>query len=203
MSNATAATVIETGYVSVTTTSGVTVAKNYAKAGEKLTVTAENITAGYNVTVTYTDGTKAGLTVKGSNDTAAAADVKLTIVPEKDIEITAVASAAKPAAVTYTVPETKTEGGLTFTWALDQTAGFVGDTFTGTLTVTGAGTKSVALKLGSTAVTNWNTIDAVKFGADTTNANTLTLTGVSYGTDTATFRFSFTAADDTLTASYT
>ena len=203
VSNATAATVIETGYVSVTTTSGVTVAKNYAKAGEKLTVTAENITAGYNVTVTYTDGTKAGLTVKGSNDTAAAADVKLTIVPEKDIEITAVASDAKPAAVTYTVPETKTEGGLTFTWALDQTAGFVGDTFTGTLTVTGAGTKSVALKLGSTAVTNWNTIDAVKFGADTTNANTLTLTGVSYGTDTATFRFSFTAADDTLTASYT
>ncbi len=203
VSNATAATVIKTGYVSVTTTSGVTAAKNYAKAGEKLTVTAENITAGYNVTVTYTDGTKTGLTVKGSNDTAATADVKLTIVPEKDIEITAVASAAKPAAVTYTVPETKTEGGLTFTWALDQTAGFVGDTFTGTLTVTGAGTKSVALKLGSTAVTNWNTIDAVKFGADTTTANTLTLTGVSYGTDTATFRFSFTAADDTLTASYT
>ena len=187
----------------MTTTSGVTVAKNYAKAGAKLTVTAEDITAGYNVTVTYTDGTKTGLTVKGSNETAGTADVKLTIVPEKDIEITAVASAAKPAAVAYTVPETKTEGGLTFTWALDQTAGFVGDTFTGTLTVTGAGTKSVALKLGSTAVTNWNTIDAVKFGADTTTANTLTLTGVSYGTDTATFRFSFTAADDTLTASYT
>ena len=203
VSNATAATVIETGYVKVTTTSGVTVAKNYAKAGAKLTVTAEDITAGYNVTVTYTDGTKTGLTVKGSNETAGTADVKLTIVPEKDIEITAVASAAKPAAVAYTVPETKTEGGLTFTWALDQTAGFVGDTFTGTLTVTGAGTKSVALKLGSTAVTNWNTIDAVKFGADTTTANTLTLTGVSYGTDTATFRFSFTAADDTLTASYT
>ena len=203
VSNATAATVIKTGYVSVTTTSGVTVAKNYAKAGEKLTVTAENITAGYNVTVTYTDGTKTGLTVKGSNETAAAADVELTIVPEKNITITAVTSAAKPAAVTYTVPETKTEGGLTFTWALDQTAGFVGDTFTGTLTVTGAGTKSVKLMIDSSSVTNWNTIDAVKFGADTTTANTLTLTGVSYGTDTATFRFSFTAAAGTLTASYT
>ena len=203
VSNATAATVIKTGYVSVTTTSGVTVAKNYAKAGEKLTVTAENITAGYNVTVTYTDGTKTGLTVKGSNETAAAADVELTIVPEKNITITAVTSAAKPAAVAYTVPETKTEGGLTFTWALDQTAGFVGDTFTGTLTVTGAGTKSVKLMIDSSSVTNWNTIDAVKFGADTTTANTLTLTSVSYGTDTATFRFSFTAAAGTLTASYT
>ncbi len=199
-------TEITTGYVATTVKSGVTgvtVPGSYAKAGEKLTVTAESITAGYNVTVTYTDGTKTGLTVKGSNDTAAAADVELTIVPEKDIEITAVTSAAKPAAVTYTVPETKTEGGLTFTWALDQTAGFVGDTFTGTLTVTGAGTKSVKLMIDSSSVTNWNTIDAVKFGADTTTANTLTLTGVSYGTDTATFRFSFTAAAGTLTASYT
>ena len=104
----------------------------------------------------------------------------------------------------YTVPETKTEGGLTFTWALDQTAGFVDDTFTGTLTVTGAGTKNVKLQINSSdATTSWNTIDAVKFGADTTTANTLTLTGVSYGTDTATFRFSFTAAAGTLTASYT
>lgn len=101
-----------------------TVPGNYAKAGEKLTVTAESITAGYNVTVTYTDGTKTGLTVKGSNDTAAAAAVELTIVPEKDIEITAVASAAKPGCCGLTpFPKPSTEGGLTFTWALDQTAG--------------------------------------------------------------------------------
>ena len=208
-------TEITTGYVATTvsgsltksgTVTGVTVPGSYAKAGEKLTVTANGVGAGENVTVTYTDGTKTGLTVKGSNETAGAADVKLTIVPEKDIVITAVASAAKPAAVTYTTPATTTNNGLTFTWALDQTAGFVGDTFTGTLTVTGtaSGTPKAALMIGTDKVTVWNTIDAVKFGADTTTAaNTLTLTGVSYGTETATFRFSFEAKTGALTASYT
>lgn len=201
-------TEITTGYVATTVKSGVTgvtVPGSYAKAGEKLTVTATGVGAGENVTVTYTDGTKTGLTVKGSNETAAAADVKLTIVPEKDIEITAVASAAKPAAVAYTVPATKTVDGLTFTWALDQTAGFVGDTFTGTLTVTGTATaaKNVALKIASSDVTVWNTPDAVAGGA-TIDTNTLKFTNVaSYGTSAQTFRFSFTAAAGTLTASYT
>ena len=204
-------TEITTGYVKTAVKSGVTgvtVPGSYAKAGEKLTVTAESITANYNVTVTYTDGTKTGLTVKGSNETAGTADVKLTIVPEKDIEITAVTSAAKPALMTFTAPVDVTNEpntGLNYTWTLDRTTAYVGETVNGTLTVTGTAKASPAPAVAMTAAMgaiNWSSADAPT-GADLSTLNTLKLAaGVTYN---FTIHFSFevlSGTTGTLTVSY-
>ena len=148
VSNATAATVIETGYVNVTTTSGVTVAKNYAKAGAKLTVTATGVAANNKVTVTYTDGSDTK-TVSGVNDTAAAADVELTITPKKDIVITNVATADNAdytvtAAVTGTVP-----AGLTVTVNPATATAKAGDKVTVTVTVKGSADATLTLANGA------------------------------------------------------
>ena len=148
VSNATAATVIETGYVNVTTTSGVTVAKNYAKAGAKLTVTATSVAANNKVTVTYTDGSDTK-TVSGVNDTAAAANVELTITPKKDIVITNVATADNAdytvtAAVTGTVP-----AGLTVTVNPATATAKAGDKVTVTVTVKGNADATLTLANGA------------------------------------------------------
>ena len=148
VSNATAATVIETGYVNVTTTSGVTVAKNYAKAGAKLTVTATSVAANSKVTVTYTDGSDTK-TVSGVNDTAAAANVELTITPKKDIVITAVTTADNAdytvtAAVTGTAP-----AGLTVAVNPITTTAKAGDKVTVTVTVKGNADATLTLANGA------------------------------------------------------
>jgi hypothetical protein len=148
VNNATAATVIETGYVNVTTTSGVTVAKNYAKAGAKLTVTATSVAANNKVTVTYTDGSDTK-TVSGVNDTAAAANVELTITPKKDIVITNVATADNAdytvtAAVTGTVP-----AGLTVTVNPATATAKAGDKVTVTVTVKGSADATLTLANGA------------------------------------------------------
>ena len=148
VSNATAATVIETGYVNVTTTSGVTVAKNYAKAGAKLTVTATGVAANNKVTVTYTDGSDTK-TVSGVNDTAATANVKLTITPKKDIVITAVTTADNAdytvtAAVAGTVP-----AGLTVTVNPATATAKAGDKVTVTVTVKGSADATLTLANGA------------------------------------------------------
>lgn len=148
VSNATAATVIETGYVNVTTTPGVTVAKTYAKAGAKLTVTATSVAANNKVTVTYTDGSDTK-TVSGVNDTAAAANVELTITPKKDIVITNVATADNAdytvtAAVTGTAP-----AGLTVAVNPTTTTAKAGDKVTVTVTVKGDADATLTLTNGA------------------------------------------------------
>ena len=148
VNNATAATVIETGYVNVTTTSGVTAAKTYAKAGAKLTVTATGVAANNKVTVTYTDGSDTK-TVSGVNNTAAAADVELTITPKKDIVITNVATADNAdytvtAAVTGTVP-----AGLTVTVNPATATAKAGDKVTVTVTVKGSADATLTLANGA------------------------------------------------------
>lgn len=230
-----AATVIKTGYAKVSFTNGSANAITAVKSGnttlstgasfavaDGLTVTytggaaAAGATVGKNVTLTLTSADDADKLVKTqvktlSKDDVVAGGKELTFTVNtakitNDITGMVAASADMPAAVTYTVPAKDTKNGLTFTWTLDQTAGFVGDTFTGTLTVTGTASagQNVALKIDSNKVTVWQTADAVMGGATTATANTLTFaSSTSYGTDTQTFRFSFTAAAGTLAADYT
>lgn len=234
VTSAAAATVIKTGYAKVDFTSGTNDAITAVKSGNTVLTTGDSFavadgltvtytgavanagaTVGKNVTLTLTSTDDADKLVKTqvktlSKDDVVAGGKELTFTVNtakitKDITGMVAASADMPAAVTYTVPAKDTKNGLTFTWTLDQTAGFVGDTITGTLTVTGAASaaQNVALKIDSNKVTVWNTPDVVAGGA-TIDTNTLKFAnGTSYMTGAQTFRFSFTAAAGTLAADYT
>ena len=195
VSNATAATVIKTGYVNVTTTSGVT-APAYAKAGAKLTVTATSVAANNKVTVTYTDGSDTK-TVSGVNNTAAAANVELTITPKKDIVITNVATADNAdynvtAAVAGTVP-----AGLTVTVDPAKATAKATEKVTVTVTVKGSVDKDTTLTLANG---NWvsNTVPA---GATLGGNGVLTLTsGIEYNAQIQyTVTVSNAAVDSTVT----
>ena len=195
VSNATAATVIKTGYVNVTTTSGVT-APAYAKAGAKLTVTATSVAANNKVTVTYADGSDTK-TVSGVNNTAAAANVELTITPKKDIVITNVATADNAdynvtAAVAGTVP-----AGLTVTVDPAKATAKATEKVTVTVTVKGSVDKDTTLTLANG---NWvsNTVPA---GATLGGNGVLTLTsGIEYNAQIQyTVTVSNAAVDSTVT----
>ena len=176
VSKATAATVIETGYVNVTTTSGVTVAKNYAKAGAKLTVTATSVAANNKVTVTYTDGSDTK-TVSGVNNTAAAADVELTITPKKDIVITNVATADN---ADYTVAAPKVKGtvpaGMTITAVADKATAKAGEKVTVTVTVKGSHTGDVKLSISGAT---WAS-KTVPAGANLSGTDLTFTSGIEY-----------------------
>ena len=176
VSNATAATVIKTGYVNVTTTSGVTVAKNYAKAGAKLTVTATSVAANNKVTVTYTDGSDTK-TVSGVNNTAAAADVELTITPKKDIVITNVATADN---ADYTVAAPKVKGtvpaGMTITAVADKATAKAGEKVTVTVTVKGSHTGDVKLSISGAT---WAS-KTVPAGANLSGTDLTFTSGIEY-----------------------
>ena len=222
------ATVIETGYVKVTNTITATTAGDltsgtvalvntkaagsdtvalYNKLGVKVTISSANIgSKDYEVVlkedsvVLDTDNTRQGenydVTYTFTNLTADVDASKITVNVDE---------VKTPVTFTAPVADSTSVSGMTFTWALDKYSAKEGETVTGTLTVTGAGTASVKLT-STSAAADWNTLDAVAGGANTDTSNTLTLTSVNYGTDSATFRFSFTVGSTTvgtLAASYT
>ena len=195
VSSATAATVIETGYVNVTTTTGVTVAKTYAKAGAKLTVTATSVAANSKVTVTYTDGSDTK-TVSGVNDTAAAANVELTITPKKDIVITNVATADNTA---YTVAAPTVSAspvkGLTVTAVADKATAKAGEKVTVTVTIKGEATGDATLTISGAS---W-LAPSVPTGVTYTSSTVLTVANGTNLGDGVTAQYTITVGSANVT----
>ena len=194
--NGGAAVEIETGYVKVTATApaGYTVeAPAFVKANSSFTVTVKNASGiSADTSITVGKETKSGGTdVKELSFTVSAANA--------DVTVTATASTV----YTITLPDEKTEKGLTISFEGPAKAA-KDDTVVVTMKVSGKATDKVTLTLGDkTKLTDiaWNTVATSGMTVDSTNTNKLEIAQGSNYIQPASMQFSFKMIAENVTVS--
>ena len=194
--NGGAAVVIETGYVKVTATApaGYTVeAPAFVKANSSFTVTVKNA-SGISADTSITVGKE---TKSGGTDVK---ELSFTVSAENaDVTVTATASTV----YTITLPDEKTEKGLTISFEGPAKAA-KDDTVVVTMKVSGKATDKVTLTLGDkTKLTDiaWNTVATSGMTVDSTNTNKLEIAQGSNYIQPASMQFSFKMIAENVTVS--
>ena len=193
---ASAAVVIETGYVKVTATApaGYTVeAPAFVKANSSFTVTVKNA-SGISADTSITVGKE---TKSGGTDVK---ELSFTVSAENgNVTVTATASTV----YTITLPDEKTEKGLTISFEGPAKAA-KDDTVVVTMKVSGKATDKVTLTLGDkTKLTDiaWNTVATSGMTVDSTNTNKLEIAQGSNYIQPASMQFSFKMIAENVTVS--
>ena len=194
--NGGAAVEIETGYVKVTATApaGYTVeAPAFVKANSSFTVTVKNA-SGISADTSITVGKE---TKSGGTDVK---ELSFTVSAENaDVTVTATASTM----YTITLPDEKTEKGLTISFEGPAKAA-KDDTVVVTMKVSGKATDKVTLTLGDkTKLTDiaWNTVATSGMTVDSTNTNKLEIAQGSNYIQPASMQFSFKMIAENVTVS--
>lgn len=194
--NGGAAVVIETGYVKVTATApaGYTVeAPAFVKANSSFTVTVKNA-SGISADTSITVGKE---TKSGGTDVK---ELSFTVSAENgNVTVTATASTV----YTITLPDEKTEKGLTISFEGPAKAA-KDDTVVVTMKVSSKATDKVALTLGDkTKLTDiaWNTVATSGMTVDSTNTNKLEIAQGSNYIQPASMQFSFKMIAENVTVS--
>ena len=187
---------IETGYVKVTATApaGYTVeAPAFVKASSSFTVTVKNA-SGISADTSITVGKE---TKSGGTDVK---ELSFTVSAENaDVTVTATASTM----YTITLPDEKTEKGLTISFEGPAKAA-KDDTVVVTMKVSGKATDKVTLTLGDkTKLTDiaWNTVATSGMTVDSTNTNKLEIAQGSNYIQPASMQFSFKMIAENVTVS--